>query len=77
MLQPCQMGDDSLLSMLFTSLLDMRGGASLCKSLEIPVEVLISVSWRCLRSGHNRSTMGGITCFPLVMEEFCDLAISN
>ena len=35
-LQPCQLGNDSLLHMVLYPLLDMRGGASLCKALEIP-----------------------------------------
>ena len=33
--QPCQLGNDSLLNMVLYPLLDMRGGASLCKPLEI------------------------------------------
>ena len=33
-LQPCQLGNDSLLNMVLYPLLDMRGGASLCKALE-------------------------------------------
>ena len=32
----CQLGNDSLLNMVLYPLLDMRGGASLCKPLEIP-----------------------------------------
>ena len=35
-LQPSQLGNDSLLNMVLYPLLDMRGGASLCKPLEIP-----------------------------------------
>ena len=35
-LQPCQLGNDSLLNMVLYPLLDMRGGASLCKPLEVP-----------------------------------------
>ena len=35
-LQPLQLGNDSLLNMVLYPLLDMRGGASLCKPLEIP-----------------------------------------
>jgi hypothetical protein len=35
-LQPCQLGNDSLLNMVLYPLLDMRGGASLCKALESP-----------------------------------------
>ena len=35
-LQPCQLGNDSLLNMVLYPLLDMRGGASLCKPLEMP-----------------------------------------
>ena len=35
-LQPCQLGNDSLLNMVLYPLLDMLGGASLYKPLEIP-----------------------------------------
>ena len=35
-LQPSQLGNDSLLNMVLCPLLDMRGGASLCKPLKIP-----------------------------------------
>ena len=35
-LQPCQLGNDSLLNIVLYPLLDMRGGASLCKPPEIP-----------------------------------------
>jgi hypothetical protein len=45
----------------------MRGGASLCKSLETPRKVLDSASCRCLRNGHNRSDVGGITEIPRVL----------
>ena len=33
-LQPCQLGNDSLLNMVLYPLLDMHGGASLCIPLE-------------------------------------------
>ena len=35
-LQPCQLGNDSLLDMVLYPLLDMRGGAAVCEPLEIP-----------------------------------------
>ena len=35
-LQPCQLGSDSLLNMGLYPLLNMRGGASLSKPLELP-----------------------------------------
>ena len=35
-LQPWQLGNDSILNMVLYHLLDMRGGASLCKPPEIP-----------------------------------------
>ena len=60
-LQPRQLGNDSLLNMVLYPLLDMRGGASLCKPLEIPGGFWGSAGHRCLRSGHNRSDLGGIT----------------
>ena len=50
-LQPRQLGNDSLLNMVLYTLLDMRGGASLCKPLEIPGGFWGSAGHRCLRSG--------------------------
>ena len=35
-LQPCRLGNDSLLNMVLNPLLDIRGGAPLCKALESP-----------------------------------------
>ena len=35
-LQPCQLGNDSLLNMVLYPLLDMRGGAPLCTPLKMP-----------------------------------------
>ena len=60
-LQPHQLESDSLLNMVLYPLLDMRGGASLCKPLEIPGEFWGSAGHRCLRSGHNRPELGGIS----------------
>ena len=60
-LQPRQLESDSLLNMVLYPLLDMRGGASLCKPLEIPGEFWGSAGHRCLRSGHNRPELGGIS----------------
>ena len=47
--------------MVLYPLLDMRGGGSLCKLLEGPGGFRGSAGHRCLRSGHNRSNLGGIT----------------
>ena len=64
-LQPRQLGNDSLLNMVLYPLLDMRGGASLCKPLEIPGGFWGSAGQRCLGSGHNVGFGRNYRKFPL------------
>ena len=66
-LQDCQLENDSLLNMVLYPLLDMRGGASLCKPLEIPGGFWGSAGHRCLTSGHNCLDLGEITKIPLAI----------
>ena len=60
-LQPCQLGNDSLLSMALYPLLDMREGASLCKAPEEISGGFGVAPVTGVRSGHDRSGMGVVT----------------